>query len=288
MSQIKYYFMNHALVDPDVAMKHREIISENVTNAPGDIKLFTLTFKQVLQDFSVRNWNGRVYRPDIVVNALDKNPLVQHDIRMKTWTGEYGHPQIVKGMNEVARQMTIYPPNACWTINKYWVEGNLLMGECTTLAGGYGDMVRDRILTNYPAMASSRALGGCDPQGNVLPGYTVVTFDCVIRPSHKVAYMDQDTVKVNAFPISTGQTNTMSESVILYDPKHDASLKDYLLSENSSKQQISMLCDTLKLDYDSIQIDGKNMKIQQINENGYNTIVIPLNQMVNAEYYNLF
>ena len=49
-----------------------------------------------------------------------------------------------------------------------------------------------------------------------------------------------------------------------------------------------MLCDTLKLDYDSIQIDGKNMKIQQINENGYNTIVIPLNQMVNAEYYNLF
>src|SRR5699024_1127250 len=90
MSQIKYYFMNHTLVDPDVAMKHREIISENVTNAPGDMKLFTLTFKQVLQDFSVRNWNGRVYRPDIVVNALDKNPRVQHDIRMKTWTGEYG------------------------------------------------------------------------------------------------------------------------------------------------------------------------------------------------------
>ena len=113
-----YYILNQTLVDPDVAMKHREIISEDAVSTPTGCRLFTVTFKQVLQDFGVRNWNGRNYSDKIVMNALNSNPLIQHDLKMGTWTGEYGHPLIEKGMNELARQMTIFPPNACWTINK--------------------------------------------------------------------------------------------------------------------------------------------------------------------------
>ena len=116
----EYYILNQTLVDPELALKTREIISENVVDAGGK-KLFTLTFKQVLQSFGDhhRNWNGRIYTSDIVMKGLDSNPLIQHDVKMGTWTGEYGHPIIEKGMNELARQMTIFPPNACWTIDKY-------------------------------------------------------------------------------------------------------------------------------------------------------------------------
>lgn len=299
IEKVQYYLINETCVDEETAMKHRQILHENVTKACGN-KLFTLTFKQVLQSFcnsdasgrlsGPTNWNGRRYSEPIVMKGIDNNPLIQHDLKMHTWTGEYGHPIIEKGMNELTRQMTIFPPNACWTIDKYWVENKLLMGECTTLAGGYGDMVRDRILTNYPAMASSRAIGGCDKNGNVLPGYMPITFDCVIRPSHKEAYEVKDSEKVNTFPIVTGQQNTMTESAIAFDVVNGSEFKNFLLSESASKQQINMLCDTLRLDYDSMTINENSVTFTSMDENTLerHKVVIPLRQLVNAEYYNLF
>lgn len=140
--RVDYYLIQNTLVDPDLANAKRKIIQENVVEHEGR-RLFTLTYQQVLQDFGVRNWNGRIYSKDIVMKAIDGNPLIQYDIKMGTWTAEYGHPQIEKGQNELARQMTILPLYACNTINRYWVDGNLLMGECTTLAGGTGIEIKE-------------------------------------------------------------------------------------------------------------------------------------------------
>lgn len=281
---IQYYLLNETTVDEETTMKHREILHENVIDTPGG-KLWTLTFKQVLQSFGVRNWNGRIYDKDTVVKALDSNPLIQTDLKNDTWCGEYGHPIIEKGMNELARQMTIFPPNICWKISKYWVEGNLLMGECTTLSGGYGDMARDRIITGLPAMASSRAIGGVDKNGHVLPGYAPVTWDLVCRPSHKEAYMVGN-YQTNTFQIPTG--NTMTESAVAVNPIEDPGFADFLLSESSSKQQINMLCDTFKLDYDSMVITESAVKFTRVDGLNKTTINIPLRNLINAEYYNLF
>lgn len=285
-SPISYYILHETLVDPDLAMKKREIISENVVSKPGGGNLFTVTYKQVLQSFGVRNWNGRMYAKETTMKALDSNPLIQNDIKMGTWTAEYGHPIIDKGMNELARQMTVFPPNACNTINKYWVEGNLLMGECTTLAGGYGEILRDRILTNYPAMASSRAIGGTDKSGNVLPGYTIVTFDTVIRPSHKEAYEVPNSQVINNFNAARG--NSMSEAAVKIDITKDPSFANFLLSESSSRTQIDMLCETFNLDYSSMVIDNHSVKMQRIDENAVETVIIPISRLINAEYFNLF
>lgn len=283
---VKMYMFNETVVDPDLAMEKREILHENAFEKAG-MRLFTLTFKQVLQDFGVRNWNGRNYSAEIVMKGLDGNPMIQHDIKMRTWSGEYGHPIIEKGMNELARQMTIFPPNICWTIDRYWQEGNLLMAECTTISGGYGDLVRDRILTNYPAQASSRAIGGCDKNGLVLPGYMPITFDCVSRPSHKIAYAVKGSERINEFPIQTGTQNTMSESAVGFDYNSE-SFKNFLLSESSTKQQISMLCDSMRLDYDTMTLTENCIVFQSLGSKGLSTVRIPLRQMVNAEYYNLF
>ena len=284
--QLKYYLFNETTADEELTMKHREILHENVVNTPSG-KLWTLTFKQVLQSFGVRNWNGRIYDAPVVMKALDSNPLIQTDIKNNTWCGEYGHPIIEKGMNELARQMTLFPPNACWKISKYWQEGNLLMGECTTLAGGYGDILRDRIVTGFPAMSSSRAIGGVDKSGHVMPGYQICYFDVVVRPSHKEAYQVNNSEVVNEFPIPTAQTNSMTESAVAFNYQ-DPSFADFLLSESSSKQQINMLCDTFQLDYDSMTITESAVRFSKI-ENGQKTsIVIPMNRLINAEYYNLF
>lgn len=281
---IQYYLLNETTVDEETTMKHRKILHENVIDTPGG-KLWTLTWKQVLQSFGVRNWNGRIYDKDVVMKALDTNPLIQTDIKNDTWLGEYGHPIIEKGMNELARQMTLFPPNACWKISKYWAEGNLLMGEVTTVSGGYGDMLRDRVITGLPAMSSSRAIGGVDKNGKVLPGYNVCYFDSVCRPSHKEAYMVGN-YQTNTFQIPTG--NTMTESAVAVNPIEDPGFADFLLSESSSKQQINMLCDTFKLDYDSMVITESAVKFTRVDGLNKTTINIPLRNLINAEYYNLF
>lgn len=283
--QCKYFILHETTVDENLAMEKRKVIKENVTSANG-VNLFTVTYQQVLQDFGVRNWNGRTYSRDIVMNAINRNPIIQHDIHKGTWCGEYGHPLIEKGVKELERQMTIYPPLACNTINRYWEEGNLLLGECTTLADGMGNMLRDRILTNFPAMASSRAIGGVDRNGNVLPGYTVVTFDTVIRPSHKTAYQVAGSEKVNMFGVPTGQS--MTETAAEVDITKSQSFADFILSENSSKQQIGMLCDTFHLDYDSMSINENTVRFSRFDGKEKTTVVIPIRQLVGAEYHNLF
>lgn len=284
----EYYLINEALVSPEVSEKHHEILHENIISAPNGNKLMTITFKQVLQDFGVRNWNGRIYSKDLVMNAITNNPLIQHDLKMAGGVAqEYGHPLIEKGMNELARQMTIFPPNCCSTWCNYRTEGNLLIGEVTTLAGGYGDMLMNRVLTGHPAQASSRAIGGVDKNGNVLAGYSLITFDMVERPSHKSAFMDRSSVTPNFFNIP-GSSNTMSESAVKYDFTQDPSFTDFLMTESSSRQQIEMLCETFAIDPASITVDKKSVKLKRLDENGIQTVIIPLRKLVDAAYYNLF
>lgn len=281
--QIEYYLLNETLVDEETNAKHHKILRENVIEREGQ-KILTLTFRQVLQSQNVRNWNGRIY--DDLMKPIETNPLIQHDLKMGTWGGEYGHPQIEKGQNELARQMTLWPPAVCWIVKNPHMEGNLLIGECTTTAGGYGDMLRDRILSGVPAMASSRAIGGVDKTGRVLPGYTLCYIDSVFRPSHKEAYMKNGTVQANSFNVPTG--NTMSESAVKLDYTNDPSFKDFLLSESVSKQQISMVCDSLNLDYDSMVITENALKISKIEGTTKSTVVMPLNKLIGAEYWRLF
>lgn len=82
--------------------------------------------------------------------------------------------------------------------------------------------------------------------------------------------------------------NTMTESAVAFDYMTDPSFKDFLLSESSSKAQINMLCDTFKLDYDSMVITENAVTFTSTDRDQINKIVIPLNQLINAEYYNLF
>ena len=285
--KITYYMFNETTLDPEESNRHHKILRENVVDTPSG-RLTTLTFKQVLQSFGVKNWNGRIYTQDVVMKALSSNPLIQNDLNNHAWVGEFGHPDLTNAKNAMQRQMTLFPPNCCWTIDKYWVEGNLLMGECTTWSGLYGDVLRDRILTGHPSQSSSRAIGGVDSKGSVLPGYMIITYDSVERASHKEAMQVKGSEKVNSFSIPSG--NSMNESTTSFNLAGGGNNEfvNYLLSENANKQQLSMLCDTLKLDYDSMVMTENSIKFTTINESTLTTVEIPIRQMVHAEYYNLF
>lgn len=159
------------------------------------------------------------------------------------------------------------------------------MSNVTSVAGGYGDMLRDRVLSGTPAMASSRGIGGCDANGNVLPGYNLITWDAVFRPSHKEAYADMSTIKVNTFGIPEG--NTMQESVTKIDLKSD-SFRDFLLTESISRDKIERVCETMKLDYGSMVLDENSLKITRIDGTTKTTVVMPLRKLVGANQHYLF
>ena len=82
--------------------------------------------------------------------------------------------------------------------------------------------------------------------------------------------------------------NTMSESAVAYDFTSDPAFADFLISESTNRQTVDMLCNTFRVDYDSMTITENNVTFSFIDEGCINKVVIPLRQMVNMEYYNLF
>lgn len=282
--KIEYYLFNETIVSEETNEKHTKILRENVGGVEGH-RIFTLTFRQVLSECNVANWNGRNYKIGIMWGAWKDNPLIQHDLQHGGVPGEYGHPLISKGQNELVRQMTIFPPNVCWMIKNPHMEGNLLIGECTTVAGGFGDMLRDRALSGVMPMASTRAIGGCDANGNVLPGLNMITADSVFRPSGKTAYADMSTLKINMFGLPEG--NSMQESATPIDVQSE-SFKNFLLSESVSRDKIARVCDTMKLDYDSMELTESALKITRIDGATKMTVVMPIRKLVGANQYHLF
>ena len=294
--RIEYLMINESLVDPDFAQSNTHVIRENAFETPVG-KLLTVTFDIPVTVFGKKNFNGRVYDHDIVMNAWDKNTLLQNDLKgspgngpqngKSRLCGEYSHPEIQPGAANggLARQMTINPQFASHTIDKYWEKDNVLYNQWTTLAGGYGDMMRDRIFTGFPAMASTRSVGGVDARGHVMPNLVLITVDGVIRPSEGSAVMLGGTTKVNNFTIPAGQS--MTESAVPIDVQSEG-FKDFLLSEAVSRDKIAVVCDAMKLDYDSMVITESALQISRIDGNQRTTVVMPLNKLVGANAYRLW
>lgn len=287
---LKLAIVNETIVDPDIAMANREIISET-TNIINGKEHTIVKYNQVLQSFtspgdSKRNWNGRGYKESTVVGHLDRNPIIQHELKAgpggtSVWVAEYGHP--FEGSKEAAlmRQNMIDPKLISNKINKYWTKDNLLMSECETLAEEWGAVLTARILTNLPAMASLRSVGKMGPNGMVLDeGFWIITFDTVVRPSHKEAMQVS-----NGIIVPQGQT--MNECVMEVDMNSEMA-KDFILSE--SARNLEMISSFGKFDPKSVKIIGDNITMQRMSENGLQleTIYIPMKVVIGSNYHQLF
>ena len=297
--RIEYYMLNETMVDPEVNSSQFQIVDESTV--PGtNGNLTTVTYDCILTEFGRKNWNGRTYDHDIFMKAINNNALFQNDLKNNGGVGsEMSHPTINQGEpnNGLARQMTIDPTRLCALLKKYWEDGKYLKGTFTTVVGGWGDVLRDRILTGIPAMVSSRSIGGVDANGHVLPNLIIICWDHVLRMSSQDARMIPGTVKVNnyALPSAVAQQvisavptgGSMSESAVPIDMMSD-DFKSFLLSESVSREKIEVLCDTMKLDYDSMVLTENSLQISRIDGNERTTVYMPLNKLIGANAYRLF
>lgn len=179
-------------------LQEATVVNKNGLNVPVVRAIVTL------QRFGVRNWNGRIYPMEVVMDAIRRDPNIQHDMSMKAWVGEAGHPDPSLG----ARRMATFPPsNTSHTILKVWTEGDLLKGEIMTLPSEQGISMANTMILGIPVAFSLRAQGKTDSNNIIVPPLKVLCYDWVWRPSHKEAYSDT--------------VNSLTESVAASDFSHE-------------------------------------------------------------------
>lgn len=209
-----------------------------------------------LQDMDVENRNRRIYAKADLVPEIN-GPRLKELINAKSLLSEWGHPL----SEDLVRQQTIDPKLACCRFNKVWVEGNLVKGQFEATNTEFGKAFNQDLKEGVRPAFSLRALGSIENiDGKAyVKGIKIITWDTVIYPSHKAAYMDKIVSEstIDGTPIHTNQ-------VVV--PKNDPG-KIITLSSSDAKTVISRLQrESANLDKIVSTFDGIMDQISLVNE----------------------
>lgn len=231
--------------------------------------LFYLRFTTILQEFNHQNRNKRTYMLEPMWESLNLPHLVELREK-KTWCGEAGHPM----SDDTKRILTIDPKLISHTINRIWLEGDLLFGEVETLddGGGYGTKMTKNILQGQEPAFSLRALAqlvkNADGSSVIKTRSHVVTYDRVILPSHNKAYRDTSKGIEKMYKNITIEGNTYCDEERVV-PVIESQLVDYILEESANVKLVNTIMDVCKENV-SLTSDLKNIVVK---ENGATYLV---------------
>ena len=178
-------------------------------NEPG---VFYATFEACMQSFDCFNRNQRNYALRPMMEAMQADHI-QELMRKGTWVGENGHPE----GNDIKRILSIDPTKICHRMYNPEFRGNLLYMTIDTLNDDmWGKQFTKHLLQGMMASFSLRALAAITKdssgRGIIKTKPHIVTYDRVILPSHRAAYMD------NSVPVTLVQSATegavLTESAI--------------------------------------------------------------------------
>lgn len=209
-----------------------------------------------LQDMDVENRNRRIYAKADLVPEIN-GPRLKELINAKSLLSEWGHPL----SEDLVRQQTIDPKLACCRFNKVWVEGNLVKGQFEATNTEFGKAFNQDLKEGVRPAFSLRALGSIENiDGKAyVKGIKIITWDTVIYPSHKAAYMDKIVSEsaIDGTPVHTNQ-------VVV--PKNDPG-RIITLSSSDAKTVINRLQrESANLDKIVSTFDGIMDQISLVNE----------------------
>lgn len=162
----------------------RDSASEVTTNNP-----FSGTqIKVILQDGDVVNRNKRIYPTEVIKRGL-ASEYVQERLKTKSWYGEAGHPL----SPTLERQVYIDQSNISHIILETEWQNNILYGLVETANTARGKDMQGLIRQGSKVAFSLRAYGPvCTKKGDITyvqDPLHILTFDWVLHPSHRPAYM---------------------------------------------------------------------------------------------------
>lgn len=255
-----------------------------VTKVKNEFGLEFLRFRACLQSLDVVNRNKRLYTTKAILAGLQAQNI-QELIRKGTWVGENGHP-----ITDDIKRVTSYDPNnLSHRILDYELAGNLLYGTIETLADkGPGKSFMYHILQGLEASFSLRALAALTKKGDttyITSRPFVVTYDRVIFPSHKEAYMDTTApiqLSESANSLFVDNTSKSNDSL---DLSGDVAIKimeesvmQYILEEDKNAKDIISFFDCAT-ESATLSVDKKSI----ILKNETNRFIVPIDEYIREE-----
>lgn len=239
----------------------------------------------IIQDLGVENRNGRIYeakdmRPEIEGDRIQKELIPAGYMR-----GHAGHPS----STDLSVQSVIDPKLCCVQFDKIWLEGNDIHANFHATNNEYGKAFNQDLLEGCKPAFSLRALGSVDRERNgkcYVRNIRIITWDHVIFPSHKRAYMSG---LIN--PKEASGINKMHESALITEscayngniiPVTNDNVVSYIKEESTNVKSILNTFDAL---YESAMIcnGGKNVSLTL--KDG-NRVLVNLEQYIQDEIMN--
>lgn len=223
----------------------------------------------ILQDMNVDNRNGRYYADKDLVPELT-SARMQELISSGNMKGENGHPM----SSDIKRQSTIDPNNVCFKILKLWVDGNDIKAWVTGTNNQKGQEFIADILDGEKPSFSLRALGTIENKNGhaYVKNIKIITWDRVIYPSHKRAYMQKFVTE------GTDMATYENGNKVFVDEDYKGTLipitnddvVEKIKQESGSIDSLLNRFDTL---YESMSITSDKKNVQLIDKFGEMTIV---------------
>jgi len=202
--------------------------------------MFYLRFNATLQDFNVKNRNGRIYMGSAMIPSLTADHIMELQ-RNGSWFGECGHPM----SDDIKRILTIDPKLISHRIVKHEVNNYRCTGTIETLDTEFGRQMTKSILQGMNPAFSLRALAPLvkKPDGTavVQSKCHAVCYDWVILPSHRVAYRDQSSPIEKVVKKLVENGNVVNEGSVV--PVNESAIKDFISMESQNVKLVSNLCE---------------------------------------------
>lgn len=182
-----------AVLISDITSQGEKPRNLQVTNNK-DVGLCFINFDATLQRLNVVNRNGRNYGGQYADSIND--PRLKELMNSGNLMGEAGHPI---GFTDapLARIATVDPKNVSHKIKSLSLRGDIIEGNLETLDNGlHGTsmtrMMLQGMIPSFSVRALTNVTRGPNGVGMVHGPSRIVTFDWVVLPSHKEAYLDKN------------------------------------------------------------------------------------------------
>ena len=142
----------------------------------------------ILQDLEIENRNTRIYLKEDMKPEVEGDRIQKELIPTGNMLGHAGHPST----SDLSIQSTIDPKISCVRFDKIWMDGNLIRANFHGTNNEYGKAFNEDLLEGVKPAFSLRALGSVDRSKTgkcYVKNIRIITWDHVIYPSHKRAYM---------------------------------------------------------------------------------------------------
>lgn len=277
--------MNNNLVIGHIILEAQQEVPEVTIISEKNNKV---TGTGIIQTLGDENRNGRIYELKDMKPEVEGDRIQKELIPTGNMCGHDGHPS----STELSIQSVIDPKLCSVRYSKIWLEGSEIHANFRGTNNEYGKAFNADLMEGVRPSFSLRALGSVDRERSgkcYVRNLRIITWDRVIFPSHKRAYMSNLITSKNESAVLESCGYDMSKNDMLNGEKAlnegvlipivNKQVVDYIKHESANVKAILNNFETL---YESAIICGDGKQVQLALADG-NRILVNLEQYISNE-----